>query len=426
VKRTRKVLWCTLAVNALIAVTDLFTAHLHQLGYGQSVLGYINGAGHILQMPGFTVAEFSGLRPGHYWTWPAFICGVGMNLVFYLIVFGAWARWAIKFGGPSSIKQKRGGPEGSQPVLVKDGNSVPSDEPAVRTLAPESRFSRRRLVVGTGRLAAGSVAAATAWGFFGEARWFEITQRTLRIKNLPPMLSGLRIVQLSDIHHGTWMSIEWVRQIVDTTNKLAPDLVALTGDYVYRGSQYAEPVAHAMASLRAKIGTVGVMGNHDWWEGGNNCKIAFARNGIPLIDNTRLFITPDRKLTERASEGLCVAGVGDMWEDKCLYDLALGGVSGGMPRLLLSHNPDVAEEPEFLRSGHRVDLMLSGHTHGGQISIPGIGAPVTNSQYGQKYAKGLVQGPTCPVYVNRGLGMTVMPIRIAVRPEIAVIDLLTA
>jgi predicted MPP superfamily phosphohydrolase len=94
-----------------------------------------------------------------------------------------------------------------------------------------------------------------------------------------------------------------------------------------------------------------------------------------------------------------------------------------MPRVLLSHNPDVAEENEFLASGYRVDLMLSGHTHGGQVRLPGIGTPVTNSVYGQKYAAGLVDGPVCPVYVSRGLGMTAMPIRFACRPEIAVIEL---
>jgi len=83
----------------------------------------------------------------------------------------------------------------------------------------------------------------------------------------------------------------------------------------------------------------------------------------------------------------------------------------------------VAEERELIESGHRVDLMLSGHTHGGQVCLPGIGTPVTNSAYGQRYAQGLVAGPLCPVYVSRGLGMTVMPIRVGVRPEIAVIDL---
>jgi len=100
--------------------------------------------------------------------------------------------------------------------------------------------------------------------------------------------------------------------------------------------------------------------------------------------------------------------------------------SVGMPRLLLSHNPDVAEDAKFLTSGHRVDLMLSGHTHGGQVRLPVIGTPVTNSKYGQKYAQGLIEGPACAVYVSRGLGMTAMPIRLGVRAEIALIELRSA
>jgi predicted MPP superfamily phosphohydrolase len=94
-----------------------------------------------------------------------------------------------------------------------------------------------------------------------------------------------------------------------------------------------------------------------------------------------------------------------------------------MPRLLLSHNPDVAEEKAFVGSGLRVDLMVSGHTHGGQIYIPGLGAPFVPSRYGQKYAQGLVQGPTCPVFVCRGLGLSTLPLRVGVPPEIAVLEL---
>jgi predicted MPP superfamily phosphohydrolase len=90
---------------------------------------------------------------------------------------------------------------------------------------------------------------------------------------------------------------------------------------------------------------------------------------------------------------------------------------------MLSHNPDVAEDASLLRYAPRIDLMLSGHTHGGQVYLPGLGTPVTPSRYGQKYAAGLVRSPLCPVYVNRGIGTTVMPVRLGVRPEIAVIEL---
>jgi uncharacterized protein len=118
--------------------------------------------------------------------------------------------------------------------------------------------------------------------------------------------------------------------------------------------------------------------------------------------------------------------VGDLYMDTQRYDAALGGVPADMPRLLLSHNPDVAEDPALAVYGYRIDLMLSGHTHGGQIYIPGIGSPIVPSQFGQKYARGLVQGPVCPVFISRGLGHTVLPVRIGVRPEMAVIELTRA
>ncbi len=419
-RRYRNILGYSLLVNVLIALTDLTTAPLHAHGRGQDVLGYVNGIGQILQLPGFTVSEMIGLRPGHRWTWSAFYCGMGINLVFYAIVFAAAARWG-RWGRRRQVITEHEYEFGVGP----DDDDV-KQENRVEDHLPGQRLSRRALIMGGGRAIVGGAAAAGAWGFFAEARWFEVTRRQIPIRGLAPELDGLRIVQLSDIHHGTWMSARWVQQIVDVSNSLSPDVVALTGDYVYRGSEYAAPVARLLAGLSPRIGTVGVMGNHDWWDGGIACREAFSRERIPLIDNGRRFITTDKRLVADATEGLCLAGVGDLWEDKCNYRSALGGISGGMPRILLSHNPDVAEEPEFLRGGYRVDLMLAGHTHGGQIRLPGFGAPVTNSRFGQKYAKDLVEGPICPVFISRGLGMTVMPVRFGVRPEIAVIELRSA
>src|SRR5581483_3856010 len=105
------------------------------------------------------------------------------------------------------------------------------------------------------------------------------------------------------------------------------------------------------------------------------------------------------------------------------YAAALGALPAGMPRILLSHNPDVAEDRDFVEPKWRGDLMLCGHTHGGQVHVPGMGTPVVPSRYGQKYSQGLVQGPTCPVFICRGIGMSLMPVRFGVPPEIAVIEL---
>jgi hypothetical protein len=278
------------------------------------------------------------------------------------------------------------------------------------------------LAASAGVVAAGGVGYVTSVA----TRNYEITRRTIAIRGLPPELAGLRIVQLTDIHHGPWIPLSHVRGVVSATNELHADLVLLTGDYVHRSPAYIEPVAAVLGGLRARIGVLGVLGNHDWWESAPITRKAFAAAGIPLIDNARRFVTSDRTLAAEADAGLCIAGVGDYYEDRQLYGEALGGVPDAVPRILLSHNPDVAEDPAFLSSGLRVDLMLSGHTHGGQIYVPGLGTPGVPSRYGQKYASGLVQGPACPVYICRGVGHTVLPVRIGVPPEVAVIELETA
>jgi predicted MPP superfamily phosphohydrolase len=398
-------LWSACIVAALIAVAELAAAPVHAQGRAQGLLGYFLGASDLLNLPGFTAAALAGLIPQHQWTPKGLAVAATVSGLFWGVVVAIVIR----------IRRKL------EPVtgLLTSVGQVAAPQ-------PDPVLSRRRLLLGGGRTVAAAGLGAGAWSFFGEARWFEITRRQIAIKGLSPGLNGLRIVQLSDIHHGPWMSLTWVRQIIDAANALAPDVVALTGDYIYNGVDYVEPMALELARLRARVGVVAVMGNHDWWGGGDLMKSAFANQRVPLIDNARLFVTPQRRLVQGAREGLCLAGVGDLWEDKCLYDKALGGVPGGMPRILLSHNPDVAEESQFLQSGYRVDLMLSGHTHGGQISLPVIGAPVTNSAFGQKYAKGLVAGPVCPVFITRGLGMTVMPVRVGVRPEISVIELTIA
>ena len=402
-KQHRYALWFGLAVGVLLVFAEVVLIPLHAAGRAQALLGYLIGGLHLFEIPGFTVSELLGLCPNHTRTNRGFILALVVNVLFWII---------------SALIIKR--------ILRLGHFSDTSSTETNDSDQPAPRYSRRQLLVTGGRAAAATTASAIAYGFFAEARWFEISRQQIPIKGLSPGLNGLRIVQLSDIHHGPWMSHKWVRQIIETTNFLAPDVVALTGDYVYQSLDYVEPVAAELARLRPRIGTVAVMGNHDWWENGQVMQTEFARRNIPLIDNDRCFVTPNRRLVKNAKEGLCLAGVGDLWEDRQLYDAALADVPGGMPRILLSHNPDVAEQPDFLQSGYRVDLMLSGHTHGGQIRLPGVGAPVTNSRFGMKYAKGLAQGPACPVFTSRGLGMTVMPIRLGVPPEIAVIELISA
>lgn len=286
--------------------------------------------------------------------------------------------------------------------------------------------SRREFLRCGLQLAVGGGAAATGYAVLVEPRRYTVTSQEIPLPGLPLSLDGLRVVQLTDIHHGPWLDLPYVQRVVDAANALEPDLVLLTGDYIHRSSAYVRPVLEELSRLRPTIGTVAVLGNHDRWDGGRTLSRAFAEANLPLIDNDRRILTPDRQLVTDASAGLALCGVGDLWTDHQNYQRALGELPEAMPRLLLSHNPDVAEEPGLVESGLRVDLMVSGHTHGGQVRVPGMGTPWVPSRFGQKYAQGLVQGPVCPVFICRGVGLSLFPVRFGVCPEVALLRLRSA
>jgi predicted MPP superfamily phosphohydrolase len=152
----------------------------------------------------------------------------------------------------------------------------------------------------------------------------------------------------------------------------------------------------------------------------------FQQIGIPVIDNRCAYLTKSGlALAGRAPrDSIALAGLGDLWQDPGTFSNILADVHPSIARIVLSHNPDTAELPDA--KDFRVDLMLAGHTHGGQVWVPGLGTPVVPSQYGQKYAGGLCAGPHFPVLVSRGVGMAVMPVRFGVPAEISVIELRTS
>jgi predicted MPP superfamily phosphohydrolase len=380
-----------LLVGAYSALAHWVLRPLHARGLGQGVTGFLDGLEYLLQQPGRVAAAAVGLRSFHHITAAVWVFSFAINLIFYFAL-GFLLRFMIRG------KQTRGRPAGS--VCLR-----------------RRRFLRRGLGVAGG---AGSL--GFGYSLAVEPRWVEVTHHVFDLRGLPPPLIGLRAAQLTDIHHGPWLSQAYVRRVIDLVNDVAPDLVFLTGDYVHQSSRYIPAVVRELARLRPRVGTLAVLGNHEWLEDVALTRRELAGAGLLLIDNDRVILTPDRKLGRAGTAGLCIAGVGDLWEDTPDYQQALGGIPETMPRLLLSHNPDVAEEPALEASGLRVDLMVSGHTHGGQIRIPGLGTPILPSRYGQKYAQGVVEGPVCPVYVCRGIGMSVLPLRIGVRPELAVLE----
>lgn len=295
-----------------------------------------------------------------------------------------------------------------------------------RTLARPAEASMNRRQFLGGSLAVG--AAALSLGTYGTAienRALEVTRLPFAIRDLPRDLEGLRIAFMADLHAGPFTPNDYLEEVARQVNALQPDLVLIPGDFVDKHGRYFDDAARMLSTLRPTIGTFGTLGNHDHWEGTALAHRKLTEAGVTLLDNDRVFLTKDRRITRRPeTDSLALAGVGDLWVDKPDLEKALRGIAGTTPRLLLSHNPDFAEEAPD-RSA-RVDLMLSGHTHGGQMRVPLLGTPFVPSRYGQKYASGLVQGPAWPVYVTRGIGVAGSPVRLGVRPELTILTLTRA
>ena len=295
------------------------------------------------------------------------------------------------------------------------------------------RLSRRRFL----DFACGSLAGGAAACLLGplyatrvEPNWIQVTRLEIEIPTLPAALDGFTIAQLGDFHLGQHVSSDQVRRAVEITNALAADLIVLTGDFVTGSASYSAACAEELARLEARHGVYAVLGNHDNWTDADEISDNVGAVGIVVLrDEVRSVNIGESRLWLFGIEdtgftaGFFGGSFGDfkaIWEEKRqrLAEM-LEGVPDDEPRLLLVHNPDFAE---MLPEG-RVDLALCGHTHGGQVRLPLLGAPIVPSCFGEKYAAGLVQAPSTLVYVNRGIGLIPPAVRFNCRPEITLLRL---
>lgn len=291
-----------------------------------------------------------------------------------------------------------------------------------RSIERAGGLSRRRFVAESVGAAALTVGAGIgAYSIWIAPQRLHVRRYDAPIRDLPPDLDGLTITQLSDTHYGPFVPLHFLKWVVSEVNALGSDLIVCTGDYAHQTPLAIGPGIEVLSALRAPLGVAAVLGNHDYWEGREACQAAFRSIGVPLLENASLSLGRSGLGAPDSFENrVCLAGVVDLWTDKPSVSKAKAGVPDHVPTILLSHNPDFAE----LATNHsRVDLMLSGHTHGGQVRFPGWGTPIVPSRYGQKYAGGWVEGPHWPVVVNRGVGMAVLPLRFRVPPEVCVITL---
>lgn len=304
--------------------------------------------------------------------------------------------------------------------LARDHESPPTEPAAAgASVAPSvgpsvaGRWTRRRVL----KLAAASVVSvglgALSYGFMVRDQ-VEISRVTVRIKDLPSAFVGFTLAHLSDIHHGWYVSLDYVQRCIEIANSLRPDLVALTGDLTFGGRQYVAPVTELLRSLQAPAGVYAVLGNHDYYASAPYVSAALRRAGCKLLIDAQDVI-------EQRGDRLTLLGVDDFYHGNTDLNRLLRDLPTGAPIITLSHNPDFIEE--FAIKDRHTDLMLSGHTHGGQIRLPLIGAPHVPSYYGQCYAKGLAHKGAMQVYTTRGIGTVLVPSRIDCPPEIVLYTL---
>jgi len=291
-----------------------------------------------------------------------------------------------------------------------------ADSPVAERDQQETLLNRRSFLRGAGLVAAGMAL------YSGEIARHEISipALTIPIRNLPPAFQGFRIVQLSDIHYDEYTEPYFVRRVIDHVNALAPDLVLLTGDYISFAPLPVSFARGAMVRCAAALARIAcplrlaVMGNHDSFLGAPYIRPILDAVDIPLLVNRHVAI-------ERAGQRLWIAGIHDPVTHTPDLDAAIPASPDG-PVLLMSHGPDYADTVLAHPRGPLVDLMLAGHSHGGQIRLPFVGALHTPVG-GQKYVEGLFHLGGMQLYVNRGIGTVGLPLRLNCPPEITLFTL---
>ena len=255
------------------------------------------------------------------------------------------------------------------------------------------------------------------WAFLVEPNRLVVRQEAITIDKWPKELSDLRIAVISDIHAGGWfIDDQKLRLIVARTNQLQPELVVILGDYMAGNGSTSQRVApevfaSVLKDLRPSLGVYSVLGNHDWWWDGPRVRRGLEANGIKVLDD---------EVVEVKARGSSVwlAGLADLWTRPQRIDETIRKIPEGQPIIALTHNPDI-----FPRLPERVQLLLAGHTHGGQIRFPIFGMVVEPSRVGEHYARGHVFEENHHLFVTTGIGTSIVPLRFGVPPEIVLLTL---
>ncbi len=289
--------------------------------------------------------------------------------------------------------------------------------------SPDLKTTRRRFLKATLCGAAGLALYAGEV----ERHWIQVSRQEVRIAGLPMAFDGMRIAQLSDLHLDEFTEPFFLRDAIDHVNRLNPDAVFLTGDYVTWGissRSFAEGAAWQCANILAGLNCrarYAILGNHDVMVDSKLVTTALADNGMTVLTNACVPI-------ERAGARFWLAGFDDPVMGNPDPDLAIPSRIRNLPHepvVALCHAPDYADDLLAHAAGKTVQVMLSGHTHGGQVRLPIAGA-MQLPPLGKKYVEGWFRLGGLQLYVNRGLGAVGVPFRFDCPPEITLFTLRSA
>jgi uncharacterized protein len=317
--------------------------------------------------------------------------GFGLVMVFWAVKQGArGATWVYRY--------------------IRGGAADHATAPEPDVIAPSSPV-RRHLLWQMAIAVSATPFVAAVYGLLYGRLDVDVTHRRIALARLPLAFEGFRIAQLSDIHISSFMPADEIRRCVAITNQLKPDLVVMTGDYVSWDPAAQGEVVQALAGLRASYGVFGSLGNHESiTDTEESITRLFAAQGIHILRQERAAI-------RLGDETINLIGIDDSLTD----DRAVKGlVMPGTVNILLNHNPN-----DFGRQAVELgfDLMLAGHTHGGQLSLEFLCRGISFARIETPYVSGWYKKSGGQLYVNRGIGTTIIPIRVGARPEITLLEL---
>jgi len=286
--------------------------------------------------------------------------------------------------------------------------------------------SRRRLFKNLFRA---SLLTLIGKGIFNASYAIASEKIDIFIKDLPSSFDGFRLSFLTDLHSSFIVTEDFLRESAEMAMSHNPDVILLGGDFISGGLHFSDnstdkvdpaymgALFKSMSSLKAPMGIYAVLGNHEHWCGEetiNNICDGFTNSmGVKWLRDSHVVLKKD-------SDEIALCGIDDYWHNGSVFE-SVKGIDDSMVKILLSHNPDVNEEIDLMNL--KIDLILSGHTHGGQVDLPLIGSPYMPSGFGQKYKSGLVQDGERQTYISRGVGTLVAPVRFNADPEVSLITL---